>query len=733
MIKNIFSLLSKGKLTVLVFHKVPIEFENLEASESKLEVFEKTLFSIRNYFNILPLEEALRYLKKGNLPERSACLTFDDGYLNWMNGVVPVLEKSNSHATFFITTGQFDGLSLWNERVLNSVKNSKTLNLDFKNFGLPSFCLNSSKRKENCIVQIKAFLKYLSISEREIFLNELEFQTKTSNKDTNYLSRSDIRYLHSKGFGIGAHSVAHPILTSCHSDFSYREIAESREELVSIIKAPVNSFAYPNGIPGKDFNFEHSMMLEKSGYQYGFTTHHGYVSKNSSFWQIPRFTPWGNTDIRRKVQFALNFAEKPVTLTSDSSKNQKILMIAFHFPPQAGSSGVQRTLNFVKYLPSYGWTPTVLSAHPRAYLQRSNDLLDSIPSQTSVVRSFALDAAVNFSIKKKYPGILAVPDRWSSWWLSGVYHGWKIIKNEKPSLIWSTYPIATAHLIAATLHRLTGLPWIADFRDPMISGKNPSQMLQRKAVQWIEKFAIRNANQCVFTTEKTAQKYIANYPEFSYKFVVIENGYDEDIFSRKLYENSENGEHVLFLHSGVIYPEDRDPSHFLKALKNLNLANEGAVKKIKVRFRASQNEIALAQLVESLGMQSMVEILPSISYADAIEEMHRADLLLVFQGKNFNDQIPAKIYEYIRTGRSILALVDPAGDTARKLSEFKAPIIANIDSSKDIESALTGWFAEKNSLKNSAAIGSDLEKIKNFSRKKQTSLLGHIFTYSAAG
>ena len=728
---SLFNFISLGKLTVLLFHKVPCKFDPLESSEMGLNEFKKVLDSIQNFFRILPLEDALQALKKGNLPPRSACITFDDGYIDWMQGVVPVLEKNNAHATFFITTGQFDGLPIWNERILYAVRHANCRNLDFKKFGLPEFSLENLKQREFSVFQIKKFLKYQDPDIKEFFLQDLEQQSSVSHSDVPYMSRADVRLLHSKGFGIGAHSVSHPILSSCSEKLAYEEIANSREELISIIKAPVNSFAYPNGIPGKDFIFEHSNMLEKAGYHYGFTTHSGVITKKSSVWQMPRFTPWGKTDIRRKIQLARNFQSQPVPLKKTVNKEKKILMVAFHFPPQAGSSGVQRTLNFVKYLPLYGWKPTVLSAHPKAYLHCSDDLLQSIPEKTNVVRSFALDSARHFSIKKKYPGIFAVPDRWFTWWFSGVYYGLKLIKSESPAAIWSTYPISTAHLIAATLHRLTGLPWVADFRDPMVSENHPSHKLQKLACIWIENFVMKNADQCIFTTERTAQEYKKKYPYFSYKCLVIENGFDEEAFSiQELQKILNVDETLVMLHSGMIYPEDRDPSNFLRAIRNFIKQKKIDGNKIKIRFRAPQHEIELTDLVKNLGMEYLVEILPPIAYAEAIAEMRAADLLLVFQGKNFNTQIPAKIYEYLRTGKSILGLVDPRGDTAKKLREFSAPLIANIDSEKEIEESLSLWLENRNSPEISAAISNDLEKIQNFSRKKQTSFLSHVFRSS---
>ncbi len=728
---SLFKFISLGKLTVLLFHKVPCKFDPLESTEMGLNEFKKVLVSIQDVFRILPLEDALQALRKGNLPPRSACITFDDGYVDWMQGVVPVLEKNNAHATFFITTGQFDGLPLWNERILHAVRHASCRNLDFKKFGLPEFSLESSKQKEFSVFQIKQFLKYQSPNNKEVFLKDLERQSNISNYDSLYMSRDDVRLLHSKGFGIGAHSVSHPILSSCSEKLAYEEIANSREELISIIKAPVNSFAYPNGIPGKDFIFEHSNMLERAGYKYGFTTHSGVITANSSIWQMPRFTPWGKTDIRRKIQLIRNFQYYPMPLKKAVSKEKNVLLVAFHFPPQAGSSGVQRTLNFVKYLPIYGWKPTVLSAHPKAYLHCSDDLLQCIPEKTNVIRSFAFDSARHFSIKKKYPGVFAVPDRWSTWWFSGVYYGLKLIKSESPVAIWSTYPIATAHLIAATLRSLTGLPWVADFRDPMVSKNYPSQKLQKIACILIENFVMKNATQCIFTTERTAQEYKKKYPSFSYKCLVIENGYDEEEFSTQKSHKILNDDGIIvMLHSGMIYPEDRDPSSFLKSIRSLIEQKKIDKNKIKVRFRAPQYEVELADLVRNLKMEGSVEILPPIAYAEAIEEMRAADLLLVFQGKNFNTQIPAKIYEYLRTGKSVLGLVDPGGDTAKKLREFSAPLIANINSEEEIKDSLCLWLKNRNSQEVFAAINNDLKKIKNFSRKKQTSLLAHVFRFS---
>ena len=187
--------------------------------------------------------------------------------------------------------------------------------------------------------------------------------------------------------------------------------------------------------------------------------------------------------------------------------SRKVLMVAYHFPPLAGSSGIQRTLRFVQHLPSLGWQPLVLSASPQAYERTSDDLMADVPGGTIVRRAFALDTARHLTIKGRYLGWMARPDRWISWKFDAIRQGCKMIDEFRPDVIWSTYPIATAHVIASKLHRKTGIPWIADFRDPMAQDGYPEDPITRQSFLDIEADAATHASYCVFTTPGAARKY----------------------------------------------------------------------------------------------------------------------------------------------------------------------------------------------------------------------------------
>jgi hypothetical protein len=128
-------------------------------------------------------------------------------------------------------------------------------------------------------------------------------------------------------------------------------------------------------------------------------------------------------------------------------------MVAFHFPPQRGSSGIQRTLKFTQHLPKLGWQPLVLSAHRRAYAASSDDQMGDIPGDLVVRRAFAFDSARHLAVRGRYLQASALPDRWISWLFGAVPAGLKLIRQYRPRVIWSTYPIPTAHLIAYCLQR----------------------------------------------------------------------------------------------------------------------------------------------------------------------------------------------------------------------------------------------------------------------------------------
>jgi glycosyltransferase involved in cell wall biosynthesis len=379
---------------------------------------------------------------------------------------------------------------------------------------------------------------------------------------------------------------------------------------------------------------------------------------------------------------------------------RRLLMIAYHFPPLRGSSGIQRTLRFVQHLPKFGWEPLVLTASPRAYEETSDDQMREIPEGTVVRRAFALNTARHLSLFGRYPGALALPDRWATWRFDAVRTGMAMIRHYKPDAIWSTYPIATAHVIGATLAKKSGLPWIADFRDPMAQDGYPSDPRAWRAYREIEEHALRQARLAVFTTPGCAELYRERYPDIpGEKSVVIENGYDEETFARAEADQrassapaSAMSERFVLLHSGVVYPDERDPRPLFEALGRLKRDNVLSSSNFCLRLRASAYDPMLADLAATHGIVDLVSLEPAIPYHAALQEMLAVDGLLILQASNCNQQIPAKLYEYVRAKRPVLALTDSIGDTAATLRSAGLTSIARLDDAATIAVAVAAFI-----------------------------------------
>jgi glycosyltransferase involved in cell wall biosynthesis len=367
----------------------------------------------------------------------------------------------------------------------------------------------------------------------------------------------------------------------------------------------------------------------------------------------------------------------------DARALKRVLMVAFHFPPLAGSSGIQRTLRFVQHLPGFGWEPIVLTAHPRVYERVADDLIADIPAGTVVRRAFALDTARDLSIGGRFLGALARPDRWMTWRFGAIPVARRIVRDLKPSVLWTTYPIATAHDIGADIHRATGLPWVADFRDPMAQDGYPADPQTWRRFRRIEETAVSLAAHSVFTTRGAARLYRERYPQRAERIRLIENGYDEESFSAMPPASPPVGP-LVFLHSGIVYPSERDPTALLDALALLRHDGHAGLDRVLVRFRAAVHEAAIDALARERGVRDMVELVPPIAYREALHEMQTAHALILLQAANCNEQVPAKLYEYLRAGRPIVALTDSAGDTAEVLRRAGISTIAPLDDARAI-------------------------------------------------
>ncbi len=362
---------------------------------------------------------------------------------------------------------------------------------------------------------------------------------------------------------------------------------------------------------------------------------------------------------------------------------KSVLYVAFHYPPIQMSSGVHRSLVFSRYLAQQQLQVTVLTVDPKAY--SSVNMQQQPPAGINVLRCFALDTARHLTIKGRYFGWMAQPDRWISWLPSAVLQGYKLLRKNKDSVIISTYPIATAHIIGYFVHRLTGSPWIADLRDPMLQDGYPADPLRKRIFAWIEQKIIHHASAAILTSPGAIELYKKRYPAVADDFWHhIPNGYDEQIFTNLPAWPSRNDGKFKLLHSGTIYPQERDPTALFDAISMLKQQQPNLAATLVVVLRATGHDELYAQQIAKRNIADIVELAPAIDYRSAAAEMLDANALLLLQADDCNYQTPAKAYEYIRARKAVLVLSPEESDTWQLMAVTGGAIRADLDQSEQI-------------------------------------------------
>lgn len=362
------------------------------------------------------------------------------------------------------------------------------------------------------------------------------------------------------------------------------------------------------------------------------------------------------------------------------------LYIAYHYPPILGSSGVHRTLAFTRYLTDNNWNVSVLTSSLNSYDNWSEQQFKFIPDKVNVIRAFGLNTAKQLSFKGKYFSWMALPDNWQSWILGGVVSGLFSILKNRPEVIVSTYPIASAHIIGYCLHKITGIPWVADMRDPMAQASYPSDPAKKRVFQWIEKKIVKHCKHAIVTAQGAKTLYQNRFPECRSDFwQLIPNGYDDEIFMQVEADlKIEKPEKFTLLHSGVIYPSERDPTQLFEAISALKESGQISSDNFELRLRATGHDDLFKVMLAKWAIEDIVTLHASIPFKNALQEMYSVDALLLLQAENCNYQIPAKAYEYIRVQKPILALTPIEGDTGQLLSKAGVFTIAPLNNVKKI-------------------------------------------------
>ncbi len=451
---------------------------------------------------------------------------------------------------------------------------------------------------------------------------------------------------------------------------------------------------------------------------------------------------------------------------------KKVLIIAYDFPP-ARTSGVYRTVKFAKFMIEYGWQPVILTVknYPKELLDET--LLKEIPPDTHIYYSYSWELKRfekkvfnRFYKKKEQPsvnddlinpvetrlkrtlvflikkylfsplssfthGFLYTPDDKIGWLPMAVCKGLKAIRREKIDLIYSTSPPETNHVVGLLLKRLTGIPWLVDFRDPWTNHYNRKNRphLQLKVEDRLEHGILRKADAIVHASSGFSRLSEKTFTDISPdKFHVITNGFDEDDFKGltvdEIYGQNKTS-FLNFVSVGTIY-ENSGFYYFLKGLERV-LRNKNIGPNLKVSLIGDIFQY-WRELLSKPPFDGHINLLGYKQHQPTVRLMMAADVLLLTLPHGdilTRDKIiPGKIFELMRSGRPIF-IVGCEGEASRIIEKSGLGNLVQYDDIDKIEKSVIEYYHKKR--KGRLDVKPDWDYINQFNRKALTGKLVELF------
>jgi len=312
-LKSLFSALSpagrRARLSILILHRVLAAPDPLFPNEIDARRFDAICDWLRSWFNVLPLDAAVRGLRAESLPERALSITFDDGYADNRTVALPILQRHRLSATIFVATGYLDGGCMWNDILVEAVRRSPQSRLPLQELGLPalvSMPIESPAQKRAVIDALIRSSMYLPHDQRTALAKRLAELAGVEPSTDLMMSSTQVVELHRAGMQIGAHTVSHPILAQLDAIAVRAEVVESKRRLEGLIGERVGLFAYPNGRPETDFSAATLGVVRAAGFDAAMSTAWGCADARTDLFQLPRFTPWDRSRLRFGARLAGN-------------------------------------------------------------------------------------------------------------------------------------------------------------------------------------------------------------------------------------------------------------------------------------------------------------------------------------------------------------------------------------------------------------------------------------------
>ena len=425
---------------------------------------------------------------------------------------------------------------------------------------------------------------------------------------------------------------------------------------------------------------------------------------------------------------------------------KKILIISYYWPP-AGGPGVQRWLKFVKYLPEFGWEPTVFIPENPSYPIVDDTLEKDVSKNLEIIKTKIwepyqiaeffgkdnkkfkagqFDVGKNQSLKSRLSiwvrGNFFIPDARVFWVNPSVNYLKKYLKENHFDALVTTGPPHSVHLIGLNLKKeFPDIKWIADFRDPWTE---ISYYQHLKLTKFADR-KHRNLEQKVFEnadfTLATSYSDAENFKKKGANAACITNGFDVENQEPRT-ENREPSTQFTLSYIGVL-EQLRNPEVLWKVLNDLMKENEDFSKNFQLKFVGRIDDRILDKITSS-ELNNSVKNLGYLPHSEANLEMQNSDLLLItnFPEDKSKGIIPGKIFEYLATKNQIISFGPKDSDVKRILEETHAGKHFSYD---DYES-LKAFILEKFNDWKTGSLSSNTENIEQFSRRNLTKKLAEI-------
>lgn len=368
------------------------------------------------------------------------------------------------------------------------------------------------------------------------------------------------------------------------------------------------------------------------------------------------------------------------------------MILAYYFPP-LGLSGVQRTLAFVKYLPIFGWQPTVITVGDIGYYAHDEELLQEVESLgIRVIRTKSFDPHALRKVKRTYSmpkesvrkvySILSefflIPDSKIGWKRFAIKAGITELTSNKYDCIFSTAPPYTAHLAATELGEMFSLPVVLDYRDAWVDYpfKRYITKFHRYLHQRKEKQVLEMSSAVVVAAQSIYAPMQQRYNEsFTSKASVISQGYDPAYFVEKSINIQSMKEKIILTYSGVFY-ENRTPAYFFEAIGQLLALYPEYTSKIELWFIGIFREEHKA-LIEKNGLTRIVKLWGYLPHQQCVDVLLQSDIVWAMMLDDCST--PGKIFEYIGAQKHILGCVPENGAMAKIIRQCRGSVVTPDD------------------------------------------------------